>query len=110
MKPVLTSIFFFLLTSFAFSQYSFDKWEEESKTNKNLLPRYGHLQKTQTEIKADTEYIKQIMALPQFKTRREASNHLVGLGFQYYYRPDFKTAMSRFNQAYLLDSTNTDIF
>src|SRR5436190_9598559 len=50
------------------------------------------------------------MSLSQFKTRRQASNHLIELGFQYYYRPDFKTAMYRFNQAYLLDSTNTDIF
>lgn len=50
------------------------------------------------------------MALPQFKSRREASKHLIGLGFQYYYRQDLKTAMYRFNQAYLLDTTNTDIF
>jgi tetratricopeptide (TPR) repeat protein len=110
MKLVLTSIFLILLTRFAFAQYPFDKWEEESKTNKRLLPRYGHLPKTQYEIQADSDYIKQIMALPQFKTHREASNHLIDLGFQYYYRPDFKTAMYRFNQAYLLDSTNTDIF
>jgi Tfp pilus assembly protein PilF len=50
------------------------------------------------------------MELPQFKTRRQASDHMIQLGFNYYYRPDIKTAMYRFNQAYLLDSTNTDIF
>ena len=93
-----------------FAQTSFDQWEEESKTNKRLLPLYGHLTKTADEIKSDSDFINQIMAMPKFKTRREASNHLIGLGFQYYYRPDFKTAMYRFNQAYLLDSTNTDIY
>ena len=74
------------------------------------MPRYGHLSKSQDEINSDSSFIKQIMGQPQFKTYREASNHLIGLGFQYYYRPDFRTAMYRFNQAYLLDSTNTDIF
>jgi tetratricopeptide (TPR) repeat protein len=110
MKLLLSTVLFSLMTASSFSQYSFDKWEEESKTNKRLLPRYGHLPKTQHEIKSDSDYIKQMMALPQFKTRREASNHLISLGFQYYYRPDFKTAMYRFNQAYLLDPANTDIF
>lgn len=36
-------------------------------------------------------------------------NHLISLGFKYLYN-DIKTAMYRFNQAYLLDSTNTDIY
>jgi tetratricopeptide (TPR) repeat protein len=110
MKSLLFTTLGLLLTVASLAQPSFDTWEAESKTNKRLLPRYGHLPKTQEEIKSDSDYIKQIMALPEFKTRREASNHMIGLGFQYYYRPDFKTAMYRFNQAYLLDSTNTDIF
>lgn len=110
MKPLLFTTIGLILTIASFAQPPFDTWEAESKTNKRLLPRYGHLPKTQKEIKSDSDYIKQMMALPQFKTRREASNHLIGLGFQYYYRSDFKTAMYRFNQAYLLDSTNTDIF
>ena len=110
MKFITTILSLFLLTGFSFSQVSFEKWEEETKTNKRLLPRYGYIAKSPEEIRSDSDYIKQTMALPQFKTRREASNHIIGLGFQYYYRNDFKTAMYRFNQAYLLDSTNTDIF
>jgi tetratricopeptide (TPR) repeat protein len=100
----------FLLTHAAFAQPSFDDWETESKTNKRLLPQYGHLVKSPDEVRSDSAFINKIMALPQSKTRREASNHLIELGFQYYYRPDLKTAMYRFNQAYLIDSTNTDIF
>ena len=45
----------------------------------------------------------------QTSTHRKGSDHLISLGFQYLYR-DLKTAMYRFNQAYLLDSTNTDIY
>jgi tetratricopeptide (TPR) repeat protein len=86
----------------------FDEWKKESFINKRLLPRYGHLPKTEAEIKSDSSFVKQIISKLQFKTRREASNHLIKLGFDYYYRDDLKTAMYRFNQAYLLDSTNSD--
>ena len=94
----------------SFCQMSFQEWEQESKTNKRLLPKYGNLPKSPGEIESDTAFIKEILSQPEFKTRREASNHLIDLGFKYYYRPDFKTAMYRFNQAYLLDSTNSDVF
>lgn len=115
MKPLLTILCFLSMSFFSFAQPGlykdgFDEWRKESQTNKRLLPRYGHIPKSEDEIKSDSAYVKQIMALPQFSTRREASNHLIGLGFNYYYRDDLKTAMYRFNQAYLLDTTNTDIF
>jgi tetratricopeptide (TPR) repeat protein len=113
MKTLITLLFFFILTQSVFSQpglykNGFEEWEKESLSNKRLLPRYGHLPKTEQETISDSSFIKQIMSQPQFKTRRDASNHLIKLGFQYYYRDDLKTAMSRFNQAYLLDSTNSD--
>ncbi len=110
MKSLLFTTLGLLLTLTSIAQPSFDAWEAESKTNKRLLPRYGLLPKTLEEIQSDSDYVKQMMAVPQFKSRREASSHMINLGFQYYYRADFKTAMYRFNQAYLLDSTNTDIF
>lgn len=110
MRYFLTIVIGLLTALDLWAQQSFDEWETESKTNKRLLPRYGLARKSEREIQADASFIQQIMAQPQFKTRREASSHLINLGFQYYYRPDFKTAMYRFNQAYLLDSTNTDIF
>lgn len=109
MKALIFAAFLLCAAQPSFSQ-SFEEWEKESLTNNRLLPRYGNKPKTPAQIDADSAYIKQIMGLPQFKTRREASDHLIHLGFQYYYRQDFKTAMYRFNQAYLLDSTNTDIF
>ena len=110
MKLIITIAFLLGFSCSGFAQADFKPWEEESKTNKRLLPRYGHLPKSEGEINNDSAFIKQIMEMPQFKTRREASEHLIDLGFQYYYRPDLKTAMYRFNQAYLLDSSNTDIF
>jgi tetratricopeptide (TPR) repeat protein len=112
---IITFITLTLLATFSFAQPGlykdgFEEWENESKTNKRLLPRYGHLTKTSGEINSDSAFIKEIMSQPKFKTRHEASNHLIGLGFQYFYQDDLKAAMYRFNQAYLLDTLNTDIF
>src|SRR5687768_4539371 len=108
MKTLLLVLFGSLLTTTTVAQQSFESWEKESKTNKRLLPRYGLLTKSEAEIRSDSSYTKQMMTLPEFKTRRDASDHLINLGFQYYYNGDLKTAMYRFNQAFLLDTTNTD--
>lgn len=97
-----------LLSAAGFGQgISIRQWNEEAKTNIRLLPKYGHIAKTEAQREADKEFIA--TALQQDSTRRKASDHLVQLGFKYLYG-DIKTAMYRFNQAYLLDSTNTDIY
>ena len=108
MNRIIAIIIFtlFALTSFG-QQMTLDEWNEQAKTNIRLLPEYGHAQKTEDEKAADTIFIK--AALTQYPTNRQASQHLIELGFKYLYH-DIKTAMYRFNQAYLLDSTNTDIF
>ncbi len=115
MKHILTlTITLFALTAFG-QKYSdmittkmtSDEWDKQAETNKRLLPRYGHLPKTDEEKKADQEFMKTV--LEKDSTNRKASDHLIRIGFSYLYR-DIKTAMYRFNQAYLLDSTNTDIY
>lgn len=86
----------------------FVKWQKESLENIRLLPRYGYRAKNQYQRKADEAFIERIMSLPGYKSKRDESDHQVSLGFQYLRRGDVKTAMYRFNQAYLLDSTNTN--
>jgi len=88
-------------------QLSLDQWNEQAKTNIRLLPKYGYAVKTDDQKKADQEFIE--AALKQDTTNRKASNHLIRLGFQYLYS-DITKAMYRFNQAWLLDSANTDIY
>src|SRR5690349_22232387 len=104
MKYIIINILVLCLFHSCLAQ-SYEQWEAATKNNKGLVPRYGNLPKTEKQIEADSLYVKQMMSLPQFKSRREASDHVIGLGFQYYYRSDLKTAMYRFNQAYLLDTT-----
>ena len=84
-----------------------EQWNEEAKTNIRLLPKYGHIAKTEGQKAADKDFME--TTLRRYSTNRKASDHLIELGFQYLYK-DIKTAMYRFNQAYLLDSTNSDIY
>lgn len=86
---------------------SLEEWNNEAKTNIRLLPKYGYIAKTEEQKTADKEFMQ--LALKEYPSNRKASEHLIELGFKYLYK-DIKTAMYRFNQAFLLDSTNTDIY
>jgi hypothetical protein len=66
---------------FDFLKYLLKNGRRNQRTNKNYCPATVICQKTRKKKRPDSDYIKQIMALPQFKTRREASNHLIELGF-----------------------------
>src|SRR5690606_616546 len=111
MKNILTLVItFFALTTFG-QQMTSEQWEEEAKTNIRLLPKYGHIPKTEEQQKLDQKFIDETVQQEKFKgDRTAASNHMISLGFNYLYRGDVKTAMYRFNQAYLLDSLNNDIY
>ena len=50
------------------------------------------------------------LALKTDGTPRKASEHFVSLGFDYLYRGDLKTAMKRFNQAWLVDHKNENAY
>ena len=102
--------YLFTITSFG-QQLTSTEWDEQAKSNIRLLPKYGHRQKTKEEKMADEKFINTTMELEQFNgDRKAASNHFIQLGFSYLYNSDVKIAMYRFNQAYLLDSTNADIY
>ncbi|MGS0748310.1 tetratricopeptide repeat protein [Halpernia sp. GG3] len=100
-------ILFFFIFTFG-QQQNYSKWKEDAKTEIRLLPKYGNHIKTQEQKEADEELIKTYLA--QEGSHRRASELLVNLGFKYLYKNDLKTAMYRFNQAWLLDPTNEDVF
>ncbi len=107
MKALLTTLVILYSFSAFGQQMSLAEWNEQAKTNIRLFPKYGHIPKTEGQKNSDKEFIE--TTLKQFPTSRKASDHLIELGFKYLYN-DIKTAMYRFNQAYLLDSTNSDIY
>jgi tetratricopeptide (TPR) repeat protein len=111
MKPILLLFSCLLSMSSVGQQLSSEEWDELAKSNIQLLPKYGLAQKTKEQKQADEKFITETMELEQFNgDRKAASSHLIQLGFTYLYYGDPKTSMYRFNQAYLLDSTNTDIY
>jgi tetratricopeptide (TPR) repeat protein len=95
------------LSGFA-QQLDYKKWKKEASKDIRLLPEYGNVAKTKEQKKADDILIEE--TLTQEGTRKKGSDHLIKLGFNYLYQGDIKTAMYRFNQAYLLDSTNENIY
>ncbi len=111
MKRILFLVtYLFAVTSFG-QQLNSTEWDEQAKSNIRLLPKYGLQKKTNEQKQADEKFINETMELEQFNgDRKAASTHFIQLGFTYLSNGDAKTSMYRFNQAYLLDSTNTDIY
>ncbi len=106
-------ILLLLLTSVSAwsQQMTLPEWNEEARTNIRLLPKYGNAEKTPRQKQSDEEFIAETMKQAKFDGSRTAASHsLVSLGFTYLRRGDIRTAMYRFNQAFLLDNANTDIY
>ena len=74
----------------------------------NLLPMYGEVKKCPGQLEADQQFLKECDK--DYKTRKEAAAHMVMRGWQYFYSNKPDTSMMRFNQAYLLDSLNAEIY
>lgn len=74
----------------------------------NLLPMYGGQTKCEEQLKDDKKFISECDA--QFKNRQTAAKYHVDKGWEYFYKSDYKTSMKRFNQAWLLDSLNADVY
>lgn len=85
--------------------------DQEAQSDMRLLPRYGLLEKTAEQEAADLQFMTTTLNSEKFKgNKRAASDHMIMLGFQYLNRGDLKTAMYRFNQAYLLDNDNPELY
>lgn len=108
---LLIAISFFTTTLFAQQQMTLKDWSDDAESDIRMLPKYGYKEKTQAQKDYDQRFINETMQQSKFKgDRTAASNDLVKLGFNYMYEGDLKRAMYRFNQAYLLDSLNSEIY
>lgn len=75
---------------------------------RNETPLYGGKPPTPEQARADQQLIETVSK--QFGSREEAAKVAVKLGFQFLARNDWKTAMKRFNQAWLLTPDKADVF
>jgi tetratricopeptide (TPR) repeat protein len=69
---------------------------------------YGRVQKCQQQLDNDKKFLQDCDQ--QFKDRKEAAKSYIDRGWGHFYKNQFDTAMMRFNQAWLLDSLNADIY
>ena len=65
---------------------------------------YGKQHKCAAQLAADQEFLA--LSDKQYASRKLASEHYTQVGWGLFYDKQFDTAMKRFNQAWLLDSTN----
>jgi len=71
----------------------------------SLAPKYGLLPKTDAQKRADAIFLGEMDK--QYKgNRKKAAEHMALRGCQYLREGDLLVAMRRFNQAWLLDSSN----
>jgi tetratricopeptide (TPR) repeat protein len=75
----------------------------------NALPMFGRQKKSPDQLAADSIFIREMDSLFH-KDRQLAAKDLISGGWEHFYNNKLDTAMKRFNQAWLLDSTNADIY
>ena len=74
----------------------------------NNEPRYGNIIKSKSDLDADNNFILEVVK--KYGSRTEAARKHTEFGWDYLKQGDNVTAMKRFNQAWLLDSTLLDIY
>jgi tetratricopeptide (TPR) repeat protein len=74
----------------------------------NQQPMYGGVEKTNAMKRADAEFIARIESMGV--TRAEGARKIIDNAWAYFFKGDVASAMSRFNQAWLLDPENGDAY
>lgn len=88
-------------------EMSYAEYQKEAKINKRLLPKHGNFPKSDDEKTADLAFIER--SIEEYQSREKASEAKVMEGYQAL-NSNPKEAMICFNQAFLLDSTNANIY
>lgn len=73
----------------------------------NELPMYGGKPKSQEQLKSDQEFIADVTK--EFGSREKAAETAIRLGCKYLAKNDWRAAMRRFNQAWLLTPENAGV-
>lgn len=79
----------------------------QNKIPPNELPMYGGIKKTPMMLEADQKFIDS--TVKQFGSREAASRQIMIGGWKYVRENNCKSAMKRFNQAWLLTPVSSDV-
>ncbi|HRH39904.1 MAG TPA: hypothetical protein PK760_16255, partial [Flavobacteriales bacterium] len=97
-----------LFTSSNAQHLTYNEWAARAVKDMRLAPRYGDRKKSAEQLASDAEFIR--LMHEKDSVPRSASSTLIAHGFDLLRKGDLPAAMFRFNQAFLVDSTNTDIY
>ncbi len=97
-----------MISSTTVAQIPYRQWQQMEKSNYKLKPKYDNLH-------PDAEWSQEMDSFytamhEHFGNDSIASDHMIQQGFEALYREDPVTAMYRFNQAFLMNQKNTDIY
>ena len=116
MKPTNKNKFFFFLIALVLMSCNFlsyknkpqdmsdlnvNKWNEAY--HPNLMPMYGKIQKSKEQISIDKEFVN--AELKEYGNTYLAAKNSARDGWYYFFHKKMDTAMFRFNQCWLIDST-----
>ncbi len=87
---------------------SINEWRKETATNFDLIPKYEGGESIPVQIEKHRHLIDSL--LQDGQTPRSASDKLINEGMQYLKDRKAKQAMSLVNLAYLVDSTNANVY
>ncbi len=82
--------------------------EEREEAGPSTKPMYGGLPRSQAQQAIDAKLIEEFTE--EAGSREAASRKLMKVGWEYYDQGDLNTTMKRFNQAWLLNPNNADVF
>lgn len=74
----------------------------------DTLPMYGNIEKCKPQLLADEKFIK--ASVDEYGSRQEAADNMLRFAWKHLAEGNFDTATKRFNQAWLLDSLNADVY
>ncbi|MBC7864481.1 MAG: hypothetical protein IAF38_16015 [Bacteroidia bacterium] len=110
-KKLTLALTFFLLvcttTKAQTARFTLAGWQTRASAQSNLLPMYGQKPKTEKELQANKEFLQKMGLGKSQSYIRYRSDVTAESGWKNYYAGALDTAMFRFNQAWLIDSTNS---
>jgi len=108
MRSILTTLLLCCAVGAWSQTISFAEWQVLSAQDMRLLPRYGDKQKNAEQVASDEEFVR--LTLASGGAPKQASEHLVSLGFELLRGGNMVHAMYRFNQAYLVRPTSSEVY
>lgn len=88
------------------SDHNVNEWNEAH--HPNLRPMYGNVERTKEDKLNDIEFIDGM--LEDYKDKTISAKKLASRGWYYFFHNKIDTAMFRFNQCWLMDSTYAECY